>query len=143
MQVAELMTKKLIAVHPMDSVEEAVRLLRKRGVRHLLVIDKDSLAGIISDRDIKRAMDPGKSRKRLMSMGGLFFLLEPILVEEIMTRDVTTIAPTATAEEAGKLMLQRKFGALPVVEKNKVVGIITETDLLRHYVTRTGRKQSG
>jgi CBS domain-containing protein len=142
MNVAELMTKKLITVSPLDSVEEAVKLLRRRGVRHLLVIEKGALAGIISDRDVKRALDPAKTRKRLVSIGGLFLLLEPILVEEIMTRDVVTIEPTAKVQEAGQLMLQKRFGALPVVENGKVVGIITETDLLRHFVGQSAKKRS-
>lgn len=137
MKVAELMTTKLVSVRPLDALEEAVKLLRKRGVRHLLVIEKDFLAGIISDRDVKRALDPGQKRKKMLAVGGLFLLLEPILVEEIMTTEVVTIAPTAEAHEAATIMLQRRFGALPVVENGRVVGIVTETDLLRHFVNQT------
>lgn len=93
MKVSELMNRELIAVTPDDSVEQAVKLLRRRGVRHLLVMKKSALVGIISDRDVKRALDPQKTKKKLMNLGGLFFLLEPILVEEIMTPDPLTITP--------------------------------------------------
>jgi acetoin utilization protein AcuB len=133
MKVSELMTRKLITVAPHDSVEGAVRLLRQRGVRHLLVMNEGRLVGILSDRDIKRAMDPGRSKKKLLNIGGLFFLLEPILVREIMTSKPVTIRPDASAQEAAAVMVTERFGALPVERNGETIGIITETDLLRHF----------
>jgi acetoin utilization protein AcuB len=130
------MTKKLITVGPLDSVEEAVTLLRQRAVRHLLVMHKTRLVGIVSDRDIKRVLDPAQTKKRVMAIGGLYFLLEPILVEEIMTSDPVTIRPNASVHEAAELMLEHRFGALPVLRGPRPVGIITETDLLRHYASQ-------
>jgi acetoin utilization protein AcuB len=135
MKVSQLMTRKLITVQPMDSVEEAVKLLRRRGVRHLLVMQKGRLVGIVSDRDIKRALDPAQTRKRVMAVGGLYFLLEPILVEEIMTCDPVTIAPSASVQEAACLMLEHRFGALPVLDGKLPAGIITETDVLRYFAS--------
>jgi acetoin utilization protein AcuB len=140
MKVSVLMTRKLITVAPHDSVEGAVRLLRQRGVRHLLVMNEDRLVGILSDRDIKRAMDPGKPKKKLLNIGGLFFLLEPILVREIMTRDPVTIGPDATAQEAAAIMVAERFGALPVESKGEIIGIVTETDLLRHFAKTGGER---
>lgn len=137
MKIADLMTTKLLTVGPDDSVEGAVRLLQQRGVRHLLVLDGSELVGILSDRDIKRALDPQKrKRTKMLNLGGLFFLLEPILVREIMTKDPTAIAPDATAQEAAQLMVSKRFGALPVVKGSKLVGIVTETDLLRFFAKK-------
>src|SRR6516162_9649033 len=113
MLVSDLMTKDLIRIGPDDSVEVAVDLLRRRGVRHLLVMKKDRLVGIISDRDIKRALDPRKTRKKLLGIGGLYFLLEPILVREIMTPDPITIEPTCSVQMAASIMVAERFGALP------------------------------
>ena len=146
MRVSELMNRDLITVAPDDSVEEAVKLLRQRGVRHLLVIRKNRLVGIVSDRDIKRALDPRKTRKKLMDIGGLYFLMEPILVEEIMTPNPVTITPAASAAHAGFIMVQRRFGALPVVENGRTVGIVTETDLLGYFASESmerEQKQNG
>jgi acetoin utilization protein AcuB len=131
--VADLMTRSLITVRPNDSVEVAVQLLRQRGIRHLLVLKNTRLVGIISDRDIKRALDPERTHKKLLGIGGLYFLLEPILVREIMTTDVVTIRPEATAQEAAAILVEERFGALPVVKGNELIGIITETDLLRYF----------
>src|SRR3990172_2230665 len=135
MQVSELMNRELVTVEPEDSVEEAVKLLRQRGIRHLLVIKKSRLIGIISDRDIKRALDPRRTKKKLMDIGGLYFLLEPILVEEIMTRDPVTIGQETSVNHAAYIMVERRFGALPVVENGRKIGIVTETDLLRHFAS--------
>lgn len=143
MRVAELMSRDLITVQPGDSVEQAVKLLRRRGVRHLLVMKKGRLLGIISDRDIKRALDPRQTRKKLLDVGGLYFLMEPILVEEIMTRDPVTIGSDASAGYAGFVMVQRRFGALPVVENGRTVGIITETDLLRYFAVESMDREAG
>lgn len=136
MKIDDLMSTKLYTVSPDDSVEEAVRKLQQRGVRHLLVLREHDLVGIISDRDLKRALDSTKSKhKKLLNLGGVFFLLEPFLVHEIMTKNPTTIPASATAQEAATLMLAKKFGALPVVKGDKLVGIVTETDLLRYFAS--------
>jgi acetoin utilization protein AcuB len=142
MKVADLMTRKLIVVAPDDSVEGAVRLLQQRGVRHLLVMKAGRLVGILSDRDIKRAMDPSKSKKKLMNFGGLFFLLEPILIREIMTSNPITISPSASAQEAAAVMVAERFGALPVNAKGETIGIVTETDLLRYFAKTGGERRS-
>jgi acetoin utilization protein AcuB len=133
MKVSAIMTRDLIQVSPDDSVEIAVDLLRRRGVRHLLVAKNNRLVGIVSDRDIKRALDPRKTRKKLLGIGGLYFLLEPILVREIMTHDPVTIGPGMSAQDAALIMVAERFGALPVVQKGETVGIVTETDLLRYF----------
>jgi len=131
-KVSELMTRKLITVSPDDSVEKAVQLFRQRSVRHLLVLQGERLVGILSDRDLIHAMEPLRAKQRkLLNVGGLFFLLEPVEVQEIMSRDVITIAPDLSIQDAAAFMVSSRFGALPVVANEKLVGIITETDLLR------------
>ena len=133
MKVSELMTRKLIMVRPLESVEGVIELLQRRGVRHILVMDNGKLVGIISDRDLKRAMDPTRTRKNVMAIGGMYFLMEPVLAEEIMTVHPVTIGPDTNARAAAKVMVKHRFGALPVVENEHVVGVITETDLLRYF----------
>lgn len=134
--VADLMSRELISVAPDDTVDRVVQLIHYRGVRHVLVVDAGELAGIISDRDIKRALDPQRGKKKkVMNLGGLFFLLEPFTVREIMSPSVVSIAPDATVQAAAKTMVAEKIGALPVLEDGKLVGIITETDLLRYLAT--------
>lgn len=134
MKVSQLMTRQLITVAPEDSVEKAVQLFRQRRVRHLLVLKGDRLVGILSDRDLVHALEPVRAKeKKMLNVGGLFFLMEPLEVREIMSRDVITIAPDASVQDAAAVMVSSRFGALPVVDNNELVGIITETDLLRCF----------
>jgi acetoin utilization protein AcuB len=140
MKVSQLMSRKLITISPDDTVETAVQLLRQRGVRHLLVLQNRDLVGIVSDRDIKRALGPRReSKKKMMNLGGLFFLLEPIYVREIMTREVVSVPPSISAQEAASVMVAERFGALPVVRNGALIGIVTETDLLRYFAGTAGR----
>ncbi len=101
-----------------------------------MVLKDDELVGILSDRDIKRALHPERSKKKLLGIGGLYFLLEPIPVREIMTPDPVTIEASASVQEAASVMVKKRFGALPVVRGDEVVGIITETDLLRYFAQK-------
>ena len=141
MRVSQLMSKKLITIGLDDSLEDALRLLRRRGVRHLVVMKGTRLVGILSDRDVKRALDPARMKTRVRSVGGIVFMLEPIRVEEIMTPSPVTVHPGAAAHAAAKTMLDRKFGALPVVDRRKVVGIVTETDLLAYYTHQEAKAE--
>lgn len=143
MHVSEIMTRELVTVGPDDSVEEAVKLLQRRGIRHLLVLVQNKLVGIVSDRDIKRTLDPRKTRKKIMGVGGLYFLLEPLLVREIMTRDPVTITPETEIRQAAWIMVQRRFGALPVVDQGRVVGILTETDVLSYFAELENGEAAG
>jgi acetoin utilization protein AcuB len=98
------------------------------------VLEKERLVGILSDRDLMHAMEPVRAKERkLLNVGGLFFLLEPLEVQEIMSRDVVTVAPDLLVQDAAAIMVASRFGALPVVANNELVGIITETDLLRCF----------
>jgi acetoin utilization protein AcuB len=131
-KVSEIMTRKLITVSPDDSVEKTVQLFRERRVRHLLVLKGERLVGIISDRDLVHALEPVRGReKKVLNVGGLYFLLEPMEVREIMSRDVITIGPERSVQDAAAMMLSSRFGALPVVADGELMGIVTETDLLR------------
>jgi CBS domain-containing protein len=76
-----------------------------------------------------------------LNLGGLFFLLEPIYVREIMTPDPVTVGPEMSAQEAAALMVTERFGALPVEREGETVGIVTETDLLR-YFAKAGEGQT-
>src|SRR5262249_30019674 len=103
-------------------------LMRARKIRHLPVMDATRLVGIVTDRDIRTVLaSPATS----LSTRELHYLLDQLSVEKVMTRDVITVAPHQPLSEAVRLMLEHKFGAVPVTEHGRLVGILTETDLLR------------
>jgi len=138
--VSDIMTRKLITVPPDYSVESAVQLFQRRGIRHLLVLDGSMLVGVVSDRDLVRSLEPLRSKKKkLLNVGGLFFLLEPIEVREIMSKDVVTIQPDVSVQYAAASMVVSRFGALPVVDNGELVGIVTDTDLLRYLASQEAK----
>jgi acetoin utilization protein AcuB len=131
MRVRELMTGAPITVPPTMAVLDARQLMQKERIRHLLVTEGDRLVGIVTDRDIRLNLP---SQATSLSVWELNYLLARLEVREIMARSVLRVGPDREAEDAARLMLEHRIGALPVVEDERLVGIITETDILRAFV---------
>jgi acetoin utilization protein AcuB len=130
------MTKSPITIKRDDSFQTALNLLRQGGVRHLPVLEGKKLVGIVTDRDLRQA---SPSPATSLSIYEIKYLLDKVLVEDIMVKDLITVSPTATVEFAAKLLYENKIGALPTVnEKGELLGIITETDILETFVEATG-----
>jgi CBS domain-containing protein len=127
--VHELMHAPVATVTPDTPACEAARLLGTRKIRHLPVVDHDGrLVGIVTDRDLRQAVFHPAVQARLGTTGEA---VGDLPVRELMTRGVVTVAPWADLRQAARLMHERKIGALPVVEDGRLVGILTETDVLR------------
>jgi len=135
-----MLVRDIMQTHPVSATLETrlphlLRLLQRRGFRHLPVVDSGKLVGIISDRDLKQSMisaastTEGRERARL---------LEELTAGQIMARTVVTIGPMFGVEEAARLMATRKISALPVTEGDRLVGIVTETDVLHLFVRAMG-----
>ena len=136
MFVANRMTKNPITVEPTTPVNEAAKLMKRRNIRRLPVVEKGSLVGIISDRDIMRV---APSPATTLSKFEIMSLLDKITVSEIMAKDVVSLPDTATIEEAALVMYNEKLSGLPVVSSmGAVVGIITETDVFKTFVDVMG-----
>ena len=136
MLIKDIMQRNVVTVTPESRVSQVLRLLQPRGFRHVPVIDNEALVGIISDRDVKQCM------ASLAGAGTMGTELERardrLTASEIMGRTVTTIAPMDTVEEAARLMATQKISALPVTEGGRLVGIVTETDVLALFVRAMG-----
>ena len=135
MLVEDVMQRDVVTVTPRTTLPEALRLAMARGVRHLPVMDGPDLIGIVSDRDLKRAMaSPATSLER----HELQYLLDKVSMDEIMTRAVITVGPMLPVEEAARIMVKERISALPVTEQGKVVGIVAETDVLELFLKAMG-----
>ena len=135
MLVEDVMQTGVITITPKTSLPKALELVRQRGIRHLPVVEDDILVGIVSDRDLKRAM---ASSATTLEQHELQYLLDKLTAGEIMTTPVITIGRMLPIEEAGRLMVQEKISALPVTEGGRLVGIVTETDVLDLFVRGMG-----
>jgi acetoin utilization protein AcuB len=136
MLVQDIMQTDLVTVSPATTLGEALSLARQRGIRHLLVVDDDgNLAGIVSDRDLKEIMVwPAGGTAR----GAAAVFPDDVSVRDVMTKQVVTIAPMFPIEDAARVMVRRKISALPVIEADRLVGIVTETDVLTLFVRSMG-----
>ena len=141
MLVKNWMSKDVITVNAEDSMQDAGYLLREHKINVLPVMEKESLVGIVTDRDLKKA---SPSDATTLDMHELLFLISKIKVRDLMKTPVITIPPDYTVEEAAVILLEKKISGLPVVdEKNQLVGIITRSDLFRVLISLTGLGQKG
>ena len=131
MRVRELMTGAPITVSPATDVVEARKRMIAERIRHLIVLEGTELVGIVTDRDIRLNLP---SQATSLSVWEVNYLLARLTVGTVMTKGVIVIGPDREAYDAARLMLEHKIGALPVVDGGRLVGIITETDILRAFV---------
>jgi acetoin utilization protein AcuB len=136
MIVAKRMMRNPVSVDENDSMKKAMDLLRERDIRHLPVLkDGEKLVGILTERDIKQA---SPSPATALEIREIYYLLDKVKVRQIMTRRPYTISSTAPIEEAALIMREKKIGCLPVVDAGRVVGILTETDILDAFIEAMG-----
>jgi len=128
-KVADLMSRKVIAVSPKASILKAERIMIKHGFRRLPLLLNEKLIGLVTIMDILKFFGSGLVFGHLQSGTLLQALQTPIL--EIAVKDVVTTEPDADVGQAARVMWEKNIGALPVVEKEKLVGIITERDLFK------------
>ena len=134
--VRDSMTREVVTVGPETSAAEALALCRGTRIRHLPVLQGDRLVGMISDRDLRSATpalgDPARAEA-----------LQSIRVADEMARDVVTTLPDDPIEDAAMTMYERKIGCLPVVDGERLVGILTSSDVLRAFVRLVGVHEPG
>ncbi len=140
MFVSHWMTRKVFTVSPDDSVTDAVKLMKEKGIKHIPVLKGSKLKGIISDRDIKE-YTPSKATS--LDIYELHYLFAKTKVKEIMKTKVITTTPETPVEEAAMVMYDHGVGSLPVMEDGLLVGIISDRDIFRVLVDITGVRHGG
>jgi acetoin utilization protein AcuB len=136
MYVGWNMKTKLVTITTDTSVFKARELMDHHKVSHLPVTDgKAHLVGIVTDRDLKQAW---ASPATTLSVHELTYALQKLTVESIMTRKVITASPDMTIERAARILHDSRIGALPVLDRDKLVGIITTTDLMEVLLMALG-----
>lgn len=131
MFVKEVMTHDPVTITPKTTLPEIVNLLREHKVRRVPVMKKGKLVGIISDNDVDSVMP---SPATTLSRWEMNTLLDKLTAGEFMTSPVFVTEPDCPLEEAAKVLLDKKFGSLPVMQDGQLVGIITESDIFGAFV---------
>jgi acetoin utilization protein AcuB len=127
-KVRDRMTCEVITVQVGDPIRVVWTLVEERCLRRFPVMRGDELVGIVTDRDLRNAT---ASSVVLTEKKYHDFLLDTVRVESVMTLDPRTVEPDADLKEVARALLDLKVGGLPVVEGGRLIGIITETDLIR------------
>jgi acetoin utilization protein AcuB len=126
--IKDIMTSPVKTVSPETTVPEAHHLMVDNGIRRLPVVIKDKLTGIVTLSDVLEAR---ASDATSLNIWELNYLISKLTVKEIMTAPAISISQDASVKDAAVMLLNNKFGGIPVVDKDKVVGIITESDIFR------------
>ncbi len=130
MKVEQIMTRDVVTMGEDGTLRQAMDLLRRHRIRHVPVVLGRKVVGIVTDRDIKRATPSLLSG---VQQEEYYRVLDETTVAQVMTRNPFTVTPSTDLKDAVKVMVDRKFGALPVVQSDQLVGIITENDMLRAF----------
>jgi acetoin utilization protein AcuB len=140
MLVRKKMKKDLFTITKNERMTVAKKIMKEKNIRHLPVVDGKKLIGLVTNMDIRKAeASPATS----LEIRELHYLLDKLTVGEIMTRNVITISPDISIEEATTLLHDNKIGCLPVVEDGVLVGMITENDVMEIMIEVMGMKEKG
>jgi acetoin utilization protein AcuB len=137
MFVGERMSRPVISVSPEESINDVLAMFRKEHIRRAPVIKEGKLAGIVSERDLLNA---SPSSATTLSVWEMNYLISKVRIKDVMTKKVITVDKDTPIEEAARIMADKKIGGLPVTSSDKVVGMITETDLFKVFLELMGAR---
>ncbi|MFA5570867.1 MAG: CBS and ACT domain-containing protein [Sphaerochaetaceae bacterium] len=141
MIIERRMTRNPVTATPDMSVAEASTIMKREKVHRLPVLDKDKkLVGIITEKDILYASPSPVSS---LSIHEMAYLLSQLTVRKLMVKDVVTISKDCTVEEAARLMVDQDLSALPVIEGDKLLGIVSKSDLFKVLLELFGARHYG
>ena len=140
MLVGERMSRPVISITRDMPIHDALALFKKEKIRRAPVLKDGKLIGIVSDKDLLNA---SPSQVTSLSVWEMNYMLSKITVKEVMTREVLTVQADTPIEEAARLMADNKIGGVPVMKADKVVGMITETDLFKIFLELMGARTKG
>ena len=140
MLVRERMSQPVISVSPDTPIHDALVMFKKEHIRRAPVIKDGKMIGIVTETDLLNA---SPSPVSTLSVWEMNYLLSKVTVNQVMSRQVISVAKDTPIEEAARILADNKLGGLPVVDDNKVVGIITETDLFKVFLELMGAREKG
>jgi acetoin utilization protein AcuB len=140
MFVSDWMTKEVFTASPETGISEVIKMMKEHRVRHIPVVEKDRLVGMLSDRLIKEYTP---SKATTLDIWELNYLLEKMKAKEVMSTNVIMSPPNTPIEKAAMILLDENIGCLPIVEGDRLVGIISDKDIFRALVSITGIRRGG
>ena len=130
--IADIMTKKIIALNRKDDLETAEMLFKKHKIRHIPVVHEDSIIGMLSYTDLLRISFADAFNENEDGVDTVVYNM--FTIEQVMAKKIVSVHSETTIKEVGELLSKNEFHALPVVDEGRLVGIVTTTDLIRYLV---------
>jgi CBS domain-containing protein len=129
--ISTIMSTNLITLNKSDTLENAEKLFKKHKIKHIPVVNNKEIIGMLSYSDILRISfaDISDDEKNVDS-----FVYDMFTIKQVMAKNVFMVPPYATIKEVAELLSKKEFHALPVVEDNELVGIVTTTDLINYLI---------
>jgi acetoin utilization protein AcuB len=140
MRVKDIMSTNVVVIDEKTSIHDARKIMQAHKIRRLPVMKKDKLVGLITERML---LEASPSRATSLSIHELHYLLANMTVDEIMVKTPGTVSPDMPVEEALQLGRKMGYGAFPVVEDGKLVGVVTESDIVRIMTRVLGAREKG
>lgn len=131
MPISEIMTTNVITLNVSDTLEKAEKLFKKHTIRHIPVVEGKNILGMLSYSDLLRISfaDVSDDESHVDN-----FVYDVFSIKQVMAKNMYTVPPYATIKEVAKMLAKKEFHALPIVEDNELVGIVTTTDLINFLV---------
>ena len=130
--IADIMTKKIIALNRKDDLETAEMLFKKHKIRHIPVVHEDSIIGMLSYTDLLRISFADAFNEDEDEVDTVVYNM--FTIEQVMAKNLVSVSSDTPIKEVAKLLAKKEFHALPVVDEGKLVGIITTTDLINYMI---------
>lgn len=129
--ISKIMTKNVVTLSVDDTLETAEKIFKDHKIKHIPVVKGKQILGMLSYTDLLRISyaDVSDDEKNVEN-----FVYDIFTIEQVMTKNLYTVPPHATIKDVAELLSQKEFHALPVVEDNELVGIVTTTDLVNYLV---------
>jgi len=141
MLVGEKMTHEPVTIVESASIDDGLHLMRERKVHRLPILDSAGrLVGIVSDSDLLHA---SPSAATSLSVFELHYLLSKLTIKSVMSSPVISVGPSTPLEEAARVMVDNQIGGVTVVDGGKLVGIVTESDILKILIDALGARTPG
>jgi acetoin utilization protein AcuB len=140
MRVRDIMSTNVVTVDEKTSIHDAKKIMEAHKIRRLPVMKKDKLVGLVTERML---LEASPSLATSLSIHELHYLLAKMSVKEIMVKNPDTISPDMPVEEGLQLGQEKGYGAFPVLEDGRLVGVVTESDIVRIMTRVLGVKEKG
>ena len=131
--VKDIMTTNVITLSSSDKLENAEKLFKKNNIIHIPIVDNGEIVGMLSYSDLLRLSFADLTNEEFEIDA---FIYEMFTIKQIMAKNLTMVPPNTTIKKVAQMLVEKEFHALPIVKDEKLLGIVTSTDLSRYLVAQ-------